>query len=108
MVSAAQTAKAPFVRMADRYALLLLPFTLISTAIVPTGGMPAWLRTIAEWNPVSSLATACRELLGNPVIVPPDPPWPLRHAVTASVLWSLALLLVFIPLTVRQYRLKGR
>ena len=30
MVSAAQTAKAPFVRMADRYALLLLPLTLIT------------------------------------------------------------------------------
>src|SRR5581483_4917364 len=28
MVTAAQTAKAPFIRLADRYALLLLPFTL--------------------------------------------------------------------------------
>jgi heavy metal translocating P-type ATPase len=32
MVSAAQTAKAPFVRMADRFALLLLPVTLITAA----------------------------------------------------------------------------
>ena len=32
MVSAVQTAKAPFVRMADRYALLLLPLTLITAA----------------------------------------------------------------------------
>ncbi|WOJ88957.1 heavy metal translocating P-type ATPase [Methylocapsa polymorpha] len=29
MVTAAQTAKAPFIRMADRYALLLLPVTLV-------------------------------------------------------------------------------
>ncbi|MFX5570648.1 heavy metal translocating P-type ATPase, partial [Acinetobacter baumannii] len=28
MVTAAQTAKAPFVRMADRFALILLPLTL--------------------------------------------------------------------------------
>ena len=28
LVTAAQTAKAPFIRMADRYALLLLPVTL--------------------------------------------------------------------------------
>ncbi|HTR15023.1 MAG TPA: heavy metal translocating P-type ATPase, partial [Roseiarcus sp.] len=32
MASAAQTAKAPFVRMADRYALVLLPVTLIVAA----------------------------------------------------------------------------
>src|SRR5271166_143882 len=32
MASAAQTAKAPFVRMADRYALILLPVTLIVAA----------------------------------------------------------------------------
>ena len=36
MVTAAQTAKAPFIRLADRYALLLLPVTL-----VVAGG--AWL-----------------------------------------------------------------
>ena len=30
MVSAAQTAKAPFIRLADRYALLLLPLTLVT------------------------------------------------------------------------------
>ena len=29
MVTAAQTAKAPFIRMADRFALLLLPVTLL-------------------------------------------------------------------------------
>ncbi len=27
--------------------------------------MPHWLRVIAEWNPVSSLAQAMRELWGN-------------------------------------------
>jgi len=32
MVTAAQTAKAPFIRLADRYALLLLPVTLILAA----------------------------------------------------------------------------
>ena len=29
MVTAAQTAKAPFIRLADRYALLLLPMTIV-------------------------------------------------------------------------------
>ena len=41
MVSAAQTAKAPFIRMADRFALLLLPATLLVA-----GG--AWARRCAS------------------------------------------------------------
>jgi heavy metal translocating P-type ATPase len=62
MVSAAQTAKSPFIRMADRYALLLLPITL---AIA--GG--AWF---FSHDPVRSLAvlvaaTPCPLILAAPV-----------------------------------------
>ncbi len=28
--------------------------------------MPGWMQPLAEWNPVSSVAAACRELFGNP------------------------------------------
>ena len=38
----------------------------MSNVFVPTQGMPAWLQTIANWNPVSAVASACRELFGNP------------------------------------------
>jgi heavy metal translocating P-type ATPase len=62
MVSAAQTAKSPFIRMADRYALLLLPITL---AIA--GG--AWF---SSNDPVRGLAvlvaaTPCPLILAAPV-----------------------------------------
>ena len=62
MVSAAQTAKAPFVRLADRYALLLLPLTLVTA-----GG--AWLFT---GDPIRALAvmvasTPCPLILAAPV-----------------------------------------
>jgi heavy metal translocating P-type ATPase len=62
MVSAAQTAKSPFIRMADRYALLLLPLTLIVA-----GG--AWLLSN---DPVRGLAvlvaaTPCPLILAAPV-----------------------------------------
>jgi ABC-2 type transport system permease protein len=94
--------------MANQLVPILMPMTLISTAIVPTAGMPGWLRTIAEWNPVSSVVTACRELFGNPVGLREDVPWPLEHPVAASILWSTALLVVFVPLAVRRHRLRGR
>ena len=62
MVSAAQTAKAPFVRMADRYALLLLPLTLITAGV-------AWY---FSGDPIRALAvlvasTPCPLILAAPV-----------------------------------------
>lgn len=62
LVTAAQTAKAPFIRLADRYALLLLPLT-----IVVAGG--AWLLT---GDPIRGLAvlvvaTPCPLILAAPV-----------------------------------------
>ena len=62
LVTAAQTAKAPFIRLADRYALLLLPVTL-----VVAGG--AWL---LAGDPVRGLAvlvaaTPCPLILAAPV-----------------------------------------
>jgi heavy metal translocating P-type ATPase len=62
MVSAAQTAKSPFIRMADRYALLLLPFTLAIAA-------GAWFFSN---DPVRALAvlvaaTPCPLILAAPV-----------------------------------------
>jgi heavy metal translocating P-type ATPase len=62
MVTAAQTAKAPFIRLADRFALLLLPITL-----AVAGG--AWL---ASGDPIRALAvlvaaTPCPLILAAPV-----------------------------------------
>jgi ABC-2 type transport system permease protein len=93
---------------ADRMIPLVFPVTMISNTFVPTGGMPAWLRAIADWNPVSALVAANRQLFGNPGAAIPNPSWPIAHPVTAVLLWSAGLLLIFVPLSVRQYRRKGR
>jgi ABC-2 type transport system permease protein len=68
---------------------------------VPTAGMPAWLRAIADWNPVSALAAACRQLFGTPE--GPASAWPLAHPVTASLAWTALLLAVFVPLATARY-----
>jgi ABC-2 type transport system permease protein len=83
--------------------ILFIPLTFISNAFVPTQGMPAWLRVIADWNPFSAVAAACRRLFGNP-----DPSalvhaWPMQHPELAVLLWSGLLLVVFLPLAVRMY-----
>ncbi|MFF5504481.1 ABC transporter permease [Streptomyces roseolus] len=81
-------------------ATFMLP--LLSNAYIPTDGMPGWLRTVAEWNPVSAVTTAVRALCGD-VPVPEGAAWPVAHPVAASLLWSLGLIAVLAPLAVRRY-----
>jgi ABC transporter DrrB family efflux protein len=88
--------------------VIFLPLTFISSAFVPTQGMPGWLQPIAEWNPLSSLAAACRQLFGNPNPAAAVQSWPTQHAEMAVIVWSAAMLAVFAPLAVRLYRNKGR
>jgi len=92
----------------DNMVPLMLPFTMLSNSFVPTEGMPAWLRFLSEWNPVSALTAASRHLFGNPGTVPDDAAWPMAHPIAAVLLWSVALLVVFVPLSVRTYQRKGR
>ena len=88
--------------------VIFLPLTFISSAFVPTQGMPGWLQPIAEWNPLSSLAAACRELFGNPNPAASVQVWPAQHPALAVVCWAAAILGVFAPLAVRLYRGKAR
>jgi heavy metal translocating P-type ATPase len=62
LVTAAETAKAPFIRLADRYALLFLPFTLLVA-----GG--AWLISgdVVRALAVLVAATPCPLILAAPV-----------------------------------------
>jgi hypothetical protein len=63
------------------------------------------LKTIAEWNPTSSLANALRHLFGNPGgIAPPGAPWPLAHPIAYTLIWAAAIVLVCAPLAVAQYQ----
>jgi len=88
--------------------VIFLPLTFISSAFVPTQGMPGWLQPIAEWNPLSSLAAACRELFGNPNPAAAVQVWPAQHPELAVLCWSAAMLLVFAPLAVHLYRSKAQ
>ncbi|MDZ4264372.1 MAG: ABC transporter permease [Mycobacterium sp.] len=82
----------------------LFPMTFLANTFVPTEPMPHWLRVIAEWNPVSSLAQAMRELWGNGGPAPASAQLPLQHPVLSTILWSLALTAVFAPVALYAYR----
>ena len=82
---------------------VLFPVTFLANTFVPTGPMPHWLRVIAEWNPVSSLAQAMRELWGNGPPAAPEAQLPLHHPVLATILWSLLITAVIAPFALRAY-----
>ncbi len=85
--------------------ILIFPMTFIANTFVATTNLPGPLKPIAEWNPVSAVTQASREMFGNtsPLFPPPDV-WPLRNAILASLLWVALILVVFVPLAIRQYR----
>jgi ABC-2 type transport system permease protein len=89
---------------ADALVPLSFPIAMVSNAFVPTGGMPTWLRIIADWNPVSCLVTACRQLFGNPGVTTRYTVWPLQHPIVSTLAWSVVLLVIFVPLATRRYR----
>jgi ABC-2 type transport system permease protein len=84
--------------------IVLFPMVFVSNAMVPTQGMPAWLRVIADWNPVSAVTSACRQLFGNPNPSALIQDWPMQHPVAAALLWSAALLAICVPLAVFLFR----
>jgi len=93
----------PTVEVAQQVGFItIFPLTFLSNAFVPTQSLPSWLRPVAEWNPISAIVAACRDLFGNPTIAATS--FPMRHAVLVSVVWIVVLLAVFAPLGIRRYR----
>ena len=83
----------------------LFPLTFVSNVFVPVESMPSWLQPIAEWNPVSAVALALRQLFGNlPEGYNPGDSFPMEQPVLYSVLSCVILLIVFIPLGISRYR----
>ncbi|HWV27169.1 MAG TPA: ABC transporter permease, partial [Aeromicrobium sp.] len=84
--------------------IVIMPLTFVSNAFVPTESFPAVLQRFVEWNPVSALTQACRELFGNTSDTVPVPEaWSLQHPVLYTAICSAVIVAVFAPLAVRQY-----
>jgi ABC transporter DrrB family efflux protein len=86
--------------------IVFLPLSFVSNAFVPTQGMPAWLQDFANWNPISALAAACRNLFGGANPAASVQAWPMQHPELAVLIWSIGLIAVFAPTAVYLYRRK--
>ena len=75
--------------------VFIFPLTFASAAFVAVQTMPTWLQAFVRNQPITFLANAARQLsLGINE----------SGAVWKILIWSLAILIVFIPLSLRQYK----
>ena len=85
--------------------LVLFPMTFLSNAFVPSETLPGPLRVFAEWNPVSALIQATRELFGNvPAGVPAGDSWLQQNPITTVFIALVLMLVIFIPLSIRKFK----
>jgi ABC-2 type transport system permease protein len=74
---------------------ILFPLTFVSSAFVPVASMPSWLQPIAEHNPFTYMVNAARALfLGIPA----------GNDVWLALFWTIAIIVVFAPLSAWRYR----
>jgi ABC-2 type transport system permease protein len=88
---------------AQGLALLVFPFTFVSSAYVPVETMPGWMQAFAEHQPVTVMVDAVRVLTQGAAAEAL-----LGHTagfyVARALAWSAAILAVFVPLAVARYR----
>ncbi|MGL5852901.1 MAG: ABC transporter permease [Phycicoccus sp.] len=85
--------------------IVIFPLTFIANTFVSSSTLPGPLETFANWNPVSSVTQAARDLFGNtnPAFPPPEV-WPLQNPELYTLIWIAIILAIFIPLSIRQYQ----
>jgi ABC-2 type transport system permease protein len=85
--------------------MVIFPLTFIANTFVPSSNLPTVLRVFAEWNPVSAVTQAARELFGN---IPPGTPeptvWPMQNPIVYTLIWVVLIISIFSPLAVTRYR----
>ena len=85
--------------------IVIFPVTFVANTFVSVSNLPGPLKTFAEWNPVSTVTQAARELFGNTVPgAIPEGPWPLQNPVIYTLIWVVIIIAVFAPLAIRQYQ----
>ena len=85
--------------------IITFPMTFLSNAFAPTTGMPRALQYVAEWNPVSTMVAACRELFGvKNQFGATAGSFPSTHPLQMSLIYMIVIMSIFVPLSVRKYK----
>lgn len=96
--------------------MVIFPVTFIANTFVPSQNMPSVLKTIAGWNPVSTITQSARQNFGN--LYSMQAPgqthaeidkqtaytWALQHPDLYTLIWSVVLLAIFLPFATAAYK----
>ncbi len=85
--------------------LVTFPLTFLSNAFAPTTGMPRPLQYVAEWNPVSTMVAACRQLFGlENQFGATAGSFPSENPLTMSLIYMALIMIIFVPMSVKKYK----
>ena len=83
--------------------IIVFPLAFMAGTFVPIAGMAAVPRAIAQWDPISALVAATRNLTQG---YPSGGSWQLEHAALAMALWCALILAVCVPLALWRFNRK--
>jgi ABC-2 type transport system permease protein len=83
--------------------MIVFPLAFVSSAYLPVSSMPAWLQVFAKHQPLTYMVDAVRSLTLGPhaqtLLGHPG-----SYFVIRALLWTIAIIAVFVPLAVAKYR----
>ena len=80
---------------------VVFPLSFLAGTFVPIAGMKAVPRAIGEWDPLSALVAAIRQVTQG---IHSHGSWQLEHPVAAMCAWCLIITGVCVPLALRKFR----
>jgi ABC-2 type transport system permease protein len=83
---------------------ILFPLAFLAGTFVPIEGMALVPRAIAQWDPISALVAAVREICQG---TQSHGSWQLEHPVPAMVGWCVLLIAVCVPVALRRFTSSG-
>jgi ABC-2 type transport system permease protein len=80
--------------------IIVFPLSFMAGTFVPIAGMDAVPRAIADWDPISALVAAVRNLTQG---THTSGSWQLAHPQLAMALWCLVIIGICAPLALRRF-----
>lgn len=83
---------------------IVFPLSFLAGTFVPIEGMKVVPRVIGEWDPLSALVAAVRQICQG---TPSSGSWQLAHPVVAMVGWCTLIIVICVPLALRRFRVSN-
>jgi ABC-2 type transport system permease protein len=80
---------------------LMLPLSFLAGTFVPISGMKLVPRAIAEWDPLSAIVAAVRQVCQG---IHSSGSWQLVHPVVAMLAWCVLITAVCVPVALHRFR----